>query len=271
MADTSSTSFLDVSTALLNLRYLQAANAQPWTPLNDNQRQYLMTISNLSPKREYYPPGLPSMQSIVWEEKLTTHIQNDGFQPLIARIIRGSDDLAMFYRNRIEQSEDSLSYDQHLLERSRHWDITYSRFRPHLPAEASVKLSRYAPRMIPTSLGPRTERLTCMKETKILGMACLLQTILSTTKVLNLHRHAKHPSGGDHRCRLPRKPTTRILTTTFRFVHLHPNARHPHPRRPNARRLKARHPKAKHPKIKHPKAKHQGVQKTAVITGVFHQ
>ena len=128
------------------LRYLQAANAQPWTPLSDNQRQYLMMISNLSPKREYYPPGLKSMQSIVWEEKLTTHIQNDGFQPLIARIIRGSDDLAMFHRNRIEQSEDSLSHDQHLLERSRHWDMTYSKFRPHLPAEASVKLSRYAPR-----------------------------------------------------------------------------------------------------------------------------
>ena len=63
---------------------LQAGNAQPWAPL-DRPEDYriLVTISELTPQRRYYPEELKVIQRVCWREDLSTTVQHDRFRSLV--------------------------------------------------------------------------------------------------------------------------------------------------------------------------------------------
>ncbi|EMD69950.1 hypothetical protein COCSADRAFT_342034 [Bipolaris sorokiniana ND90Pr] len=90
------------------LHLLHSAAYQPWNPLPTHIIDLLNRISDLSPKRGYYPPEDKCMETVRWNADCTTYMQDDGFVTVIARILRKSSDLSHFFFDREVQERPEL-------------------------------------------------------------------------------------------------------------------------------------------------------------------
>lgn len=110
------------------LHCLKSGYCQPWTPLNPNILQNLMSIANLTPEREYYPKDLKNMQNILWNPHLTTTIQHDAFRPTVQAICEKSERLSHFSAKNSELPSPTLKGDSaYLLRRSHQRRLLYQR------------------------------------------------------------------------------------------------------------------------------------------------
>ncbi|PLB47748.1 hypothetical protein P170DRAFT_510506 [Aspergillus steynii IBT 23096] len=74
---------------------LQSGCFQPWTP-KAASREVLEDLSNLTPRREFYPKDKRAQQKVEWNPHLTTTIQHDAYGPLVASILGKSERLSLF-------------------------------------------------------------------------------------------------------------------------------------------------------------------------------
>lgn len=75
---------------------LHSAFCQPWTVLNVGPICTLEAISKLIPSRTYYPSGLKTMQRVIWDQNLTSFIQNEGLWSAIEPILQKARALNLF-------------------------------------------------------------------------------------------------------------------------------------------------------------------------------
>ncbi|CAI6342575.1 unnamed protein product [Periconia digitata] len=78
------------------LSFLQSGLCMPWTYLSSVSTQYLIDIAQMTPKRTYYPSTLKSMESVSWNPRLTTTIQDDRYRAAVEKICHRSEDLRLF-------------------------------------------------------------------------------------------------------------------------------------------------------------------------------
>ncbi|KAI8963576.1 hypothetical protein F5Y11DRAFT_144057 [Daldinia sp. FL1419] len=76
---------------------LRSGASQPWDPLGASTHPTLTTLAALAPKRVYYPPPMKRLQTVSWNDKLTTTIQHDGFETLVQEITTRSNQLHRFH------------------------------------------------------------------------------------------------------------------------------------------------------------------------------
>ncbi|KAI1930837.1 hypothetical protein LOZ65_001413 [Ophidiomyces ophidiicola] len=79
------------------LHCLQSGYCQPWCPLSQDIMDILRRLSELTPKRLYYPKNLKCQQVTAWNPHLTIFIQHDAYQPVIDAIFKKSERLLPFY------------------------------------------------------------------------------------------------------------------------------------------------------------------------------
>ena len=100
------------------LSCLQAANAQPWTSLDQESYRILRSISELTPQRSYYPEKLKILQRITWDQLLLPDIQHDFFRPIIQGILHQCKLLHHFHIGSEVPPNVSRNSDEHLLDRA---------------------------------------------------------------------------------------------------------------------------------------------------------
>ncbi|KAI0121978.1 hypothetical protein F4814DRAFT_407109 [Daldinia grandis] len=116
-----------------SLAILTSGISQPWSPLTVLPTNILHSISNLSPRREYYPLDLKVMKKEIWDHHLPTMIQRDEFRIIVRQIISQSDRLAAFHPRKMgdlqkpEIPEFPSSGDHDLNLRSLHRRRQYER------------------------------------------------------------------------------------------------------------------------------------------------
>lgn len=69
---------------------LTAGQSQPWKPLNPLPQRILSCITDLSPKRKFYPPGARLYQKVFWDNGLTETIQHEQLAIHAGDILRQS-------------------------------------------------------------------------------------------------------------------------------------------------------------------------------------
>ncbi|KAI9734261.1 MAG: hypothetical protein M1834_002365 [Cirrosporium novae-zelandiae] len=110
-----------------SLHCLKSGYCQPWTSLRPGPYQILKSISELTPKRCYYPKDMKVMQEVAWNEDLTTSIQHDAFRPIIEEICKKSEQLSIFASQKTELPSLEFAGDPHLLHRGYSRRHLYSR------------------------------------------------------------------------------------------------------------------------------------------------
>ena len=100
------------------LHCLSSGLCSPWTSLNLDPHRILLDIASLTPRREFYPKNLKTMQQVFWNDNLTTTIQHDGFKPIVETIRRKSEQLAVFAVQKVAVPLLKPHGDIHLLRRS---------------------------------------------------------------------------------------------------------------------------------------------------------
>ena len=83
------------------LHCLASGYSQPWSPINLFPYQSLAAIASLTPPRNYYPKDRKVLHQPIWDHRLTTHIQHDGYRDMVDRILEKSAQLAMFSSDKI--------------------------------------------------------------------------------------------------------------------------------------------------------------------------
>ena len=79
------------------LQCLTSARSQPWAPLQGPPRHYLLLLQSLSPKRQFYPPGIDAYQKVRWDKQLTMTIQHEAYDSIVRGILRQSQELETFH------------------------------------------------------------------------------------------------------------------------------------------------------------------------------
>jgi hypothetical protein len=106
------------------LACLESGYCQPWTSLNSRSLDILTQISNLTPRREYYPKDKRCQQTVLWDSQLPTYIQNDDFQVVVGKLVAKSDRLALFSVDGSQMTLKTEPNNAELLERARwRWSI----------------------------------------------------------------------------------------------------------------------------------------------------
>ncbi|KAH8810980.1 hypothetical protein F5884DRAFT_897492 [Xylogone sp. PMI_703] len=146
------------------LHCLRSGYCQPWTPLSP--RQSLISISRLTPKREYYPKDAKFMQKISWDPELTSTIQHDGLRGAIETIYRKSDQLSVFASQNTGLASLESAGDPHLLNRS------YSRRRKFFRLEPE---SDGYPETLDTSYIARDRRLLSVERSNVIETTYLIR------------------------------------------------------------------------------------------------
>jgi Protein of unknown function (DUF3638) len=121
------------------LHCLNSGHCQPWTPLNKVPLGILMSMANLTPRREYYPRELKKMQFVVWDPQLTATIQHDGFRSAVQAICDKSERLSAFALQKTEHLSLPAVADSHLVRRSLSRRRLYQ--RPHPDCDAQQQTS----------------------------------------------------------------------------------------------------------------------------------
>lgn len=78
------------------IQWLQAGISQPWSPLGPPPLKILARISELTPRRVYYPLDLKVMRTDTWIESLPSTLQRSEFRPIVDQILQRSMTLAVF-------------------------------------------------------------------------------------------------------------------------------------------------------------------------------
>lgn len=78
------------------LYYLQTGSYLPWTSLPAEVMDILIHMAALTPARTYYPANLKCMETVHWDHRLPTSIQDDRYRGLIERICQRNTDLSPF-------------------------------------------------------------------------------------------------------------------------------------------------------------------------------
>lgn len=97
------------------LDVLQSGRAHPWQPLATLSVVALDCLSQLSPKRDYYPKHCRSLQKIQWDPNLTSTIQQDCFEPIARQLRHESEQLLAFQT--CSSKSPKLEETSHLCER----------------------------------------------------------------------------------------------------------------------------------------------------------
>jgi hypothetical protein len=122
------------------LHCLKSGYCQPWTPLGSSPLGSLKSIADLTPKREYYPLDMKTMQHVFWNPHLTSTIQRDEFRPIVEAICEKSKKLSAFAFKKPEITSLEPACDSpHLLHRS------YSRRRLYQRPDSDVSRQEAAP------------------------------------------------------------------------------------------------------------------------------
>ncbi|KAH8814811.1 hypothetical protein F5884DRAFT_151839 [Xylogone sp. PMI_703] len=100
------------------LHILKSGYCQPWMPISDSIIFILKTIKALSPIREYYPKDKLHLQSVSWNEHLTTTIQHESYetatQDILDKVVR----LRMFALQHGQETEYGTSTPAQLRRRA---------------------------------------------------------------------------------------------------------------------------------------------------------
>ncbi|PSN61496.1 hypothetical protein BS50DRAFT_578491 [Corynespora cassiicola Philippines] len=99
------------------LHILQSGACQPWAPLGNTPISILKAISDISPKREYYPTHRKTLQSVFWNADLTMAIQHDTYEGLVRKILDKSERLRVLSSNNEEGLYASVYKPTHLRRR----------------------------------------------------------------------------------------------------------------------------------------------------------
>lgn len=100
------------------LHCLQAGNCKHWAPLSRVHMDILTRLSELSPRREYYPKDKSVQQQIHWDSHLTTTIQHDAYQLVVDAIVAKSRRLSLFHIGATSPDITNSSAIPHLRERA---------------------------------------------------------------------------------------------------------------------------------------------------------
>ncbi|KAL8935316.1 MAG: hypothetical protein Q9211_004757 [Gyalolechia sp. 1 TL-2023] len=100
------------------LRCLQAANAQPWGPLDSESYRMLFLIADMTPSRVYYPENLKVLQKVLWDDKLPFASQSGVFRPAVEEILQQCAALHRFHLNSDAMPVYKRQGDSHLHLRS---------------------------------------------------------------------------------------------------------------------------------------------------------
>lgn len=133
---------------------LQAANAQPWAPIDGESYRILSSIAKLTPQRLYYPEKLKALQKVVWDEALMPTVQHDLFRSTAREIVHQCWLLHRFHIGSEAPCEVGVESDEYLLSRA------IARNRLHRASQhRAVTLTDadqvYVPRDIAKSVGSR--------------------------------------------------------------------------------------------------------------------
>ncbi|KAI1771547.1 hypothetical protein F4818DRAFT_454673 [Hypoxylon cercidicola] len=105
---------------------LTSGLSQPWSPLTSGQLLILQSISNISPKRVYYPEGQKSMKRELWKQ-IPTRTQREEYHFLVDQIVSQSARLARFSLQEPYTLDMPSSGDTHLNYRALHRRILQER------------------------------------------------------------------------------------------------------------------------------------------------
>ncbi|KAJ9255026.1 hypothetical protein DTO207G8_3210 [Paecilomyces variotii] len=100
------------------LSCLQSGHCQPWTSLSRESLTILTTLSDLSPKRGYYPADKGVQQTVRWNKWLRTGIQHDAYRQVVDSIITKSKRLSLFDSHKPGLEGASFSNANHLQQRA---------------------------------------------------------------------------------------------------------------------------------------------------------
>ncbi|KAK9425871.1 hypothetical protein SUNI508_12849 [Seiridium unicorne] len=76
---------------------LTSSQSHPWAPLTQASQTVLREISAISPSRVYYPEDKRCLQKVGWHDNLTTTIQSDCYESVVAAILEKSSHLSGFF------------------------------------------------------------------------------------------------------------------------------------------------------------------------------
>jgi hypothetical protein len=108
------------------LAILRGESLRGFSPLDSDTCSLLERISELTPRREFYPPYLEVMQQVFWNDQLSQLSQHDEFSVAVNDIISHTSRFAMLYDETASSSKSRGC--SHLLERARK---RHSTFRSH--------------------------------------------------------------------------------------------------------------------------------------------
>ena len=100
------------------LRTLRSGYCQPWTRLGDSTVSILEAIRKLSPSREFYPKDKRRLQTVMWDQYLTTDIQHDSYETIIQELLVKSERLRAFETRDTEAMDLNMDAPSHLRKRS---------------------------------------------------------------------------------------------------------------------------------------------------------
>ncbi|KAJ4298924.1 hypothetical protein N0V90_004167 [Kalmusia sp. IMI 367209] len=98
------------------LTLLQSGLYKPWAPLPTTVTDILAEIAKLSPRRDYYPTNLKCMETVYWNQALTTAMQDDRYRAIIEQIRERSAQLQLFTCNSSGRLSTEFSPDNSHLE-----------------------------------------------------------------------------------------------------------------------------------------------------------
>ena len=93
---------------------LQAGNAQPWAPVDQESYRILSSIAELTPHREYYPEKLKVLQKVVWDDALIPTVQHECFRVIVEEICQQCRALCQFHLDSEKPQLSIQASDKHL-------------------------------------------------------------------------------------------------------------------------------------------------------------
>ena len=102
------------------LRCLNAGNAQPWTPFDEAAQKTLQLITDLTPRRNYYPKDLKLLQKVVWKDNLSSAAQHEDFRGAVGTILGQCGELQRFNQQGSSPMTIDSGGDNHLLKRAQY-------------------------------------------------------------------------------------------------------------------------------------------------------
>ena len=127
------------------LACLEAANAQPWAPLDPESYRMLFEIADLTPARIYYPEKSKFLQKVLWDDNLMPTSQAGNFRPLVEDILQQCAALHKFHLESGAVPVYKRQGNMHLHSRAL---VRAQEFLPaqHYPSEAPPGDVHYVPR-----------------------------------------------------------------------------------------------------------------------------